>query len=355
MKSQELIFTNHVAETLDELVADLQPPKIFILVDVNTATFVLPRLQAESKAAAEAMVVTTKAGDVNKNLDSLTQIWKRLGENGATRDSMLVNVGGGVVTDMGAFAAATFKRGMTMVNIPTTLLGAVDASVGGKTGINFNNLKNQIGVFRNAEAVIISTTFFNTLTGEELRSGYAEMLKHGLLSSAKAYHALLRANPSDIDPEAMLKLLKESVLVKKTIVDQDPEESGLRRALNLGHTAGHAFETLALDRKSPIPHGYAVAYGLIVALVLSHMELGFPSDELNRFAAYVKENYGPFNFSCDDYPALLKSMSQDKKNHSADQINFTLLKGVGDVAIDQVLAVADIKNALDITRDLMGV
>lgn len=355
MKSQELIFTNHVAKTLDKIASELNPSKVFILVDVNTQSFVLPRLQAESAVAADAVVITTKAGDANKNLDSLSMIWKRLGENGATRDSLLVNVGGGVVTDMGAFAAATFKRGMSFINVPTTLLGAVDASVGGKTGINFNNLKNQIGVFRNAETVIISTTFFNTLTSDELRSGYAEMLKHGLLSSKKTYDDLLKAKVSDMDPDHLLKLLEESVLVKKNVVDNDPEEAGMRRALNLGHTAGHAFETLALERKSPIPHGFAVAHGLVTELVLSHLLLKFPSDELHRFAAYVNETYGPFEFTCDDYPRLLSYMSQDKKNRSADHINFTLLKEIGDVKIDCIVAPDDIRNALDITRDLMGI
>lgn len=355
MNSQELIFTNNVGDTIDAIVDKCAPAKVFVLVDVNTATFVLPRLQALSKAVDAATVITVKAGDMHKNLDSTQAIWKRLGEEGATRHSLLINVGGGVVTDMGAFAAATFKRGIPFINLPTTLLGAVDASVGGKTGINFGNLKNEIGVFRQADAVIVSTLFFNTLTSEELRSGYAEMLKHALLKDEASVDALLEAHVADIDPDTLLQLLRDSVLVKKNVVDTDPEEKGIRKALNLGHTAGHAFESLALERKSPIPHGYAVAYGLVTDLVLSHTRLSFPSAQLHRFASYIKENYAGFTFSCDDYPRLINLMRHDKKNLSSDSINFTLLKNIGDVQIDCVVGEEDIKTALDITRDLLGI
>lgn len=352
---QNLIFTNKVAETIDAIVSECAPSKTFVLVDFNTASFVLPRLQAESKAVESAEIITVKAGDINKNLDSLQAIWKRLTAAGCTRDSLLINVGGGVVTDIGAFAAATFKRGIRFVNVATTLLGAVDASVGGKTGINFNNLKNQIGTFCEAETVIVSTTFFNTLTDTELRSGYAEMIKHALLSSKKSLKDLLSADVTEIDLEALLPLLEESVMVKKSVVEKDPTEKGTRRTLNFGHTAGHAFESLAMERKSPISHGYAVAYGMIVSLVLSHMKLGFPSETLQSVAKYIVKNYGIYDFTCDDYPKLLEYMGQDKKNHVAGEINFTLLKDVGKPEIDCVVGNDEIKTAFDITRDLMGI
>lgn len=355
MNSQELLFTNNVGDAIDTIVGTINPVKVFVLVDVNTASFVLPRLMELSKTVAEATVITVKAGDMHKNLESTQTIWKRLGEEGATRHSLLINVGGGVVTDMGAFAAATFKRGISFINLPTTLLGAVDASVGGKTGINFGNLKNEIGVFRQADTVIVSTLFFNTLTSEELRSGYAEMLKHALLENKAAFDRLLERHVGDFDPDTLLQLLEQSVLVKKGIVDSDPEEKSLRKSLNLGHTAGHAFESLALERKSPIPHGYAVAYGLVTELVLSHMKFSFPSDILHRFAAYVREVYAGFDFTCDDYPRLIELMRHDKKNLSAEDINFTLLSDIGDVRIDCVAGEEDIKAALDITRDLLGI
>lgn len=355
MKHQELIFTNDVTSNIDALIEKYNPSKVFVLVDENTNKMVLPQLVAQSMAVANASVITIKAGDINKNIESLMHIWSSLVEGGATRKSMLINLGGGVVTDIGGFAGASFKRGIRFVNIPTTLLSAVDAAVGGKTGINFNGYKNEIGAFCEAEVVIISTRYFSTLSSEELLSGYAEMLKHGLISNAEIYNRLLARDVANIDADSLLQLLQESVMVKKRIVEEDPTEKGIRRALNLGHTAGHAFESLALQRKSPIPHGYAVAWGLVVELVLSHMQLQFPSNELTRLATYIYDNYGAFNVTCDDYPALIEFMRHDKKNDSANEINFTMLKQVGDIHIDCVASEEDIKTALDIYRDFMHI
>lgn len=355
MKHQDLIFSNDVASHLDALVKRYSPSKLFVLVDSNTHECVLPQLITESKAITQAKVISIEAGDTNKNIESLMHIWAQLVEGGATRKSMMINLGGGVVTDIGGFAGATFKRGIRFVNIPTTLLSAVDAAVGGKTGINFHCFKNEIGAFCEAEAVIISTRFLDTLSSEELLSGYAEMLKHGLISNVDTYNRLLAKDVANIDTDEMLQLLEESVMVKKRIVEEDPTEKGIRRALNLGHTAGHAFESLALQRKSPIPHGYAVAWGLVVELILSHMQLKFPSIELTRLATYIYENYGAFHITCDDYDALIEFMRHDKKNDSANAINFTMLKQVGDIHIDCIAPEDDIKTALDIYRDFMHI
>ena len=355
MKHQDLIFSNDVASHLDALVEKYNPSTLFVLVDSNTHECVLPQLITESKAITQAKVISIEAGDTNKNIESLMHIWAQLVENSATRKSMLINLGGGVVTDIGGFAGATFKRGIRFVNIPTTLLSAVDAAVGGKTGINFHGFKNEIGAFCEAEAVIISTRFLETLSSEELLSGYAEMLKHGLISNVDTYNRLLAKDVANIDTEEMLQLLEESVMVKKRIVEEDPTEKGIRRALNLGHTAGHAFESLALQRKSPIPHGYAVAWGLVVELILSHMQLKFTSIELTRLATYIYENYGAFHITCDDYDALIEFMRHDKKNDSANAINFTMLKQVGDIHIDCIAPEDDIKTALDIYRDFMHI
>ena len=252
MKHQSLIFTNLVASTLDKTIKELSPNGIFVLVDENTEKYVLPRIKSESVAIATAPVIKIKAGDTNKNIEALAHVWKQLGDSGATRSSLLVNIGGGMVTDLGAFAASTFKRGIRFINIPTTLLAAVDASVGGKTGINFNGLKNEVGTFCEADTVIISTSFFNTLPAEELKSGYAEMLKHALLTSADEFNALTTTDITLLQEDELLDLLRRSVEVKRRIVVEDPHEHGLRRALNLGHTAGHAFETMAMERKKPI-------------------------------------------------------------------------------------------------------
>lgn len=349
-----LVFTNHVADTLDRFVEEVSPSSVHVLVDVNTEAFVLPLLQAESKAVADAKVIKVKAGEMFKNLDSLTSIWKQLGDGDANRKSLLVNLGGGVITDMGAFAAATFKRGIAFVNVPTTLLCAVDACVGGKSGINFNGLKNEVGMFREADLAIISTLYFNTLTSQELLSGYAEMLKHALVSSTALTDKILSYDVTNYNPDSLLHLLEESVAVKRKYVEADYDDRGARRALNLGHTIGHAFESLALERKSPLPHGYAVAFGMVGSLVLSRMKFDFPSEILNSYVAYVRRHYGAFEISCDDYKRLLGFMHRDKKNDRPDRINFALLKAPGEVEIDVPVTDDDITAALDIYRDLLG-
>lgn len=355
--NQKLIFTNLVGEALDTLVADLGNPPVYVIADVNTNQCVMPVLMEQSQTVARAPKIIIKAGDMNKNLDNVQSVWKALHDAGATRGSVVVNVGGGVVTDLGGFAAATFKRGMRVVNVPTTLLGAVDASVGGKTGINFNGYKNEIGTFTEPEASIISTGFFVTLPQQELLSGYAEMLKHALLENREELSRLLNYSVvyPIFNPDTLLPLIESTVQVKSRIVEADFREAGARKALNLGHTAGHAFESLALRRQSPLAHGFAVAQGLVVSLVLSHIKLGFPSDVLHTFAGYVRTNYNAFSFTCDDYPELLRYMAADKKNTEPGKVAFTLLADVGDVRIDQQLADDDIKSALDIYRDLMGI
>lgn len=353
---QQLIFTNRPGEALDGLVAEMNPSSVFVITDRTVMAHVIPALSSMSTAVAGAEKVVCEPSDVNKTIGSLSEIWRQLGSKGATRSSLVINAGGGMVTDMGGFAAATFKRGMPFINVPTTLLAAVDASVGGKTGINFNGLKNEIGVFAEAEASVISTIFFDTLPDSELLSGYAEMLKHALLESREAFTGLLAysIDARSLNHGYLLRLLESNVGVKRRIVEADLHEHGLRKALNLGHTAGHAFESLAMRRSTPVPHGYAVAWGLIVELVLSHMELGFPAEALHQLASYVRSEYGAFAISCKDYPELLELMSHDKKNLSPDHIIFTLLGDAGDVKTDCCVGTDRIKAALDIYCDLTG-
>lgn len=352
---EKIIFTNLVGEALDDLIESAGAPQVVIVADTNTAQYVLPVLSNESRTAASAKVITIPDGDANKNLESLASLWKQLSDMQATRKTLVVNLGGGVVSDLSGFAAASYKRGMRCVNIPTTVLAAVDASVGGKTGINFNGLKNQIGAFAEPEAVIISSIYFNTLPQQEILSGYAEMLKHGLLEDEATLGKLLAYSPvyPVFDSKAILPLIEASVGVKSRIVEQDPTEQGIRKALNLGHTIGHAFEAYSYARKSPIAHGYAVAWGLVAELVLSHMKLGFPSDTVHKVADYVLTNYGAFAIDCNDYPALIAAMRQDKKNAVADKINFTLLESVGHPQIDCTATEKEIGSALDIYRDLL--
>ena len=254
-----------------------------------------------------------------------------------------------MVTDLGGFAASTFKRGVKFINIPTTLLSMVDASVGGKTGINFGGLKNEIGVFNNANAVILDTEFLKTMDNDNLCSGYAEMLKHGLISTTEAWAELLAFDIHRPDLDALRGMVARSVAVKERIVEADPTEKGIRKALNLGHTAGHAFESFALKR-TPVLHGYAVAWGMICELYLSVQKTGFPAEKMYQTVNYIKEHYGKMVFTCNDYEELLEWMTHDKKNTSGT-INFTLLGEVGDIRINQTASKEEIFQALDFYRE----
>lgn len=343
---QQIVYSNNVEDTLDQLLASLEPASVHVVTDANVEPLV-------SGLLPDVPRIVIPAGDTSKTIETAACVWQGLIEGGATRKSVVVNVGGGMVTDLGGFCASTFKRGVRFVNVPTTLLGAVDAAVGGKTGVNFRSLKNEIGVFREAEAVVISTRFFTTLPHMELMSGFAEMIKHGLLHSPQLLADTLAVDPADT--VALLPLLRESVRVKQSVVKADPTERGVRRALNLGHTAGHAFESHAMLSGRAVPHGYAVAWGLVVELVLSRMLAGLPSATLQAVAGYVRENYGVPQIGCDDYSSLLGLMAHDKKNESVGQINFTLMAEAGRPLTGQVVGSETIIAALDIFRDLMSV
>ena len=353
MQHQNILFTNNVSDAITSILKDKKFNRLFVITDSNTRQHVLPLL-ADNSFIAEAVNVNIEPGDIHKNLDSLASVWQQIGEAGGTRHSMVINLGGGVVTDLGGFAASTFKRGIPFINIPTTLLSAVDAAIGGKTGINFRGLKNEIGVFNEASDVIISTAFLATLPIEEVKSGYAEMLKHGLLKGQSTFDALLNYDITSGDPDHLLTLLQESVEIKADVVRQDPHEHGIRRALNLGHTAGHAFESYAMQRNAPIAHGYAVAWGLVIDAVLSHIVCHFDSKLIYRIADYVLKNYGAFHFTCDDYDALLELMRHDKKSQHGE-INCTLLGAPGDIRIDCEIAPNTMKEAFDLYRDLMHI
>ena len=342
---QNLIFTNDVEATLKQLATGENHNMTVRIADVNTARL-LP---------APPHLIIIPDGDDNKTLATVTRVWDEMERLGVTRHSLVVNLGGGMVCDLGGFAAATFKRGVRFINVPTTLLGAVDAAVGGKTGFNHNGLKNEIGAFAPASDVIISTCFFDSLPAQEMKSGFAEVIKHAMLSDRNEFLRLLDHDfNTPIHHDDMLERLRHSVKVKVDIVARDPNEQGERKALNLGHTAGHAFESLAMKRGKPVPHGYAVAWGLVAEAVLSHMLLKFPSDDVHRLGNFVRDNYRDFPFTCDDYDELLDLMRHDKKSRDGE-ITCTLLTAIGNYHIDQTVNPDDVTAALDILRDLLGV
>lgn len=343
-----VVISNNIKAAVTEAVEKVAHDKVFLLTDETTEQLCKPLIQ-DVPCMNEATSIVIGATDTNKNLNTLAQVWTGLSNGGGSRHSLMVNLGGGMVTDLGGFAASTFKRGIPYINIPTTLLSMVDASVGGKTGINFNGLKNEIGVFRAPGTVIIDTEFLRTLDHENILSGYAEMLKHGLISNSATFAKLLAFNLDDVDYRLLGEMVGESVAVKERIVEADPLEHGIRKALNLGHTFGHAFESWALTRK-PYLHGYAVAWGLICELYLSVIKTGFPTETMRQVVRFIKENYGVLAITCDDYPELYAFMTHDKKNE-AGIINFTLLGEVGDIRINQTATKDEIYETLDFFRE----
>ncbi|MDP4239001.1 MAG: 3-dehydroquinate synthase [Bacteroidota bacterium] len=346
--SRTKICTDLTSE-LNRLIGDQTPESIFVLTDDTTWRLCLPALLLSEKLKG-CHVITLLSGDEHKNINSAVEIWKYLSENGATRKSLMINLGGGMITDIGGFTASTFKRGIRYINVSTTLLGAVDAATGGKTGINFQGLKNEIGVFAPADAVLISIDFFRTLDDQNLRSGYAEMVKHALIDTQEEWDRVLKFDLEDIDFDELKSLLERTIRIKERIVEQDPREANIRKALNLGHTFGHAFESWSYKTGKPALHGYAVMWGLLCELYLSHVKLNFPKAELLRLKYLMKEYYGFFNFSCKEYEPLFEIMTHDKKNDSKE-INFTLLAGIGDIRINQIASKEEIFECFDFYRE----
>ena len=307
MSKQEVILCESLETSLGRAIERCPHDKLFILTDEHTQRLCLPSLK-EVSFLKDAVEICIGAEDVHKTLETLASVWMALSQQGATRHSLLINLGGGMVTDLGGFAAATFKRGISYISL--------DAQ-----------------------------NFF---------SGYAEMLKHGLISNTAHWVELLDFNTNNIDYAYLKNMVGRSVQVKEDIVEQDPFERGIRKALNLGHTAGHAFESLALAENRPVLHGYAVAWGIVCELYLSHLKVGFPKDKMRQTIQFIKENYGSFAFDCKQYEQLYAFMQHDKKNTSGT-VNFTLLKEIGDICINQTADKDTIFEMLDFYRECMGV
>ncbi|MDL2256807.1 3-dehydroquinate synthase [Bacteroidales bacterium OttesenSCG-928-I14] len=347
---QQIILSDTIVNDLAKLLRTLSYDGLYLLLDTNTEAYCLPIVESMPEIAW-AKKISIPSGDENKKIENVEKVWQFLSDNEASRKSIMIILGGGMLTDLGGFAAATFKRGMRFINIPTTLLGAVDAAVGGKTGFNFSGLKNEIGVFASAIAVLIDSNFFRSLDYRNILSGYSEMIKHALLYSSEDLVRVLSFDVEEIDYTLLNELLYASIKIKERIVEEDPEEQGLRKALNLGHTFGHAFESLSYEKNQPMLHGYAVAWGLIAELYLSFMKLDFNKDTFSKVFRFIKEHYGSFPFACGDYESLYELMKHDKKNESGI-INFTLLRGIGEIELDQTATYAEIEEVLDFCASL---
>lgn len=337
-----IVFTRNASAELRRILTDVASPDIFVLVDNNSRNYCLERLNIGYVPAEH--IITIPEGEHNKTVESVVDIWQSLSALGARRNSVLVNIGGGLITDIGGFAASCFKRGIRCINIPSTLLAQVDASVGGKTGINFNDLKNEIGTFTIPEEVIIDNIFLATLPERQVLSGFAEMLKHALLADEDHLAEAMQVDLSKVADEDFFELIKKSVAVKAAIVQSDPREKGLRKALNFGHTVGHAIESIAIRKNLEIYHGDAVAYGMIAELYLSVKLLGFDEKHYEAVRKFIRGKY-PVYHPVDEPEELYELMLHDKKNEH-DGVNFTLLRRPGEVIIDQYCSRNEIIEAL---------
>lgn len=324
-------FKEKAYTALNEHLKDANYSKIFILVDENTHDLCLPQFMAEINGDYSYEIIEIEAGEIHKNIETCTQVWEAMSELDADRKSLMINVGGGVITDMGGFIASCFKRGIPFINVPTTLLAMVDASIGGKTGIDLGALKNQIGVINQPQMVLVISEFLNTLEERQLQSGFAEMLKHGLIKDKKYWSELkLLSNFELIDD-----FIYHSILIKNDVVLQDPTEQNLRKILNFGHTLGHAIESyfLVSESQKTLLHGEAIAIGMVLEAYLSRELTGLSENELEDIKATFLKRYKKVVFSEDDIQAILGLMKFDKKN-SHGNINFVLLKSIGNPEID---------------------
>lgn len=349
-----IVATDTPGRAIDEIVWKTAPSSTVIITDRNVEEKVLSRLEG-SRVITESQRIVLEPGEANKDLRSLAEVWWSLSTGGHTRQSLVLCIGGGMVTDIGGFAAATFKRGVRHINVPTTLLGAVDAAIGGKTGIDLGEMKNEVGTFRMPQSVIVSASFFATLPQEELLSGYGEMLKTGMIASPELYYDLCDTDRVLSDPRLLETLASECARFKSHIVATDPWERGLRKILNLGHTAGHAFESLALSKGTPIPHGIAVAYGLLTALIASKIKFDFPTPLIQTYTySVLKPLFPPLPAGCADRDRLMEIMAGDKKNTRHGEVAFSLLRGFGDAVPDVVLNTRELDTALDLTFEMLG-
>lgn len=299
--------------------------KIFVFADTNTSELCLPLFREMMDDFNGFDLIETDPGEENKNIDFCIGIWKTLLDFGADRKCLMINLGGGVITDMGGFVASTYKRGIDFINIPTTLLSQVDASVGGKTGIDVDNVKNMVGTFTLPESVFIETKFLRTLQQRELLSGFAEMIKHGLIVDRTYYNDLKSSDYLQISAQAIYR----SVEIKNEVVTEDPHEKGLRKILNYGHTIGHAVETYSLINDArPLTHGEAIAVGMICEAFLSSNNNTLSADDLKDIADYISTLYPAYRIKEESFKQLLEFMQSDKKNENG-QIMFSLLSTIG--------------------------
>jgi len=336
------IYFNSITNGLDEFISAGKYSRFFILTDEHTGKFCLPYITERLRNNPDFDLIEISAGEESKSIDFCVGIWKNLIDFDADRNALLINLGGGVVTDLGGFAASTYKRGIDFIHIPTTLLSQVDASVGGKTGIDIFNLKNIIGTFTQPKAVFIEHAFLATLPERQIRSGMAEMLKHGLIADAAYWEVLKSSDLSDPTDT----LVCESIKIKNQVVIADPKERGLRKTLNFGHTIGHAIESYSLDHDNdPLTHGEAIVAGMICETYLSHTKAGLPFEQMHEIVDFLLGHYGKYEMNEAIFPFLNNTMKKDKKNVNGN-INCSLLSYIGKSVIDNICTDEELVDSL---------
>jgi 3-dehydroquinate synthase len=330
-----------ISESLATFFAQNDYSHIAILVDEFTNKYCLPIIQ--DLLPTNFTKILIKSGEHHKNLATCERVWDRMTQANMDRHSLLVNLGGGVIGDLGGFCASTYKRGIDFIQIPTTLLAQVDASVGGKLGIDFHGLKNHIGVFQLPKTVLIDPKFIDTLSIQQKKSGFAEIIKHCLIRDAQEWNLIRQQSFEELD---LAKLIAHSVAIKEAVVLEDPKEAGLRKILNFGHTLGHAIETYLLDKgKRKILHGEAIAIGMIVEAFISHQRDLISLQELEEIESYLFENYGRVKLHAEEISKIISLTAQDKKN-KGKEIRFSLLTGIGDCGYDIPVSASEMKKAI---------
>jgi len=326
-------FNEKCYVSLNKHITDKNFSKIFILVDENTHQYCLPKFLENLETIKAIEIIEIESGEINKTIDTCIGVWNTLSELDADRKSLIINIGGGVITDLGGFVACTFKRGISYINVPTSLLSMVDASVGGKTGVDLGHLKNQIGVISNPNLVLIDTDYLDTLPKNQMRSGLAEMLKHGLITGENYWNEF--QNLSNLSLNDLDELIYESVIIKKNVVEEDPFENGLRKTLNFGHTLGHAIESyfLSNSNKKTLLHGEAIIIGMVLACYISTKLTGFSKETTLNIKTLFFSFYDKVEIKKTDYPAIIELLKYDKKNNHGN-INFVLLETIGKCKID---------------------
>ena len=325
------IYVGDIWDAFHAFLGEHDYSKFFIIVDENTKQHCLPIFK-NNTTLDKPVIIEIQSGEKHKNIHTCSFIWKQLIEANADRNALVINLGGGVIGDMGGFCAATYKRGIDFIQIPTTLLSDVDSSIGGKLGIDFADVKNSIGLFNNPQAVFIDPEFLKTLPEREIRSGYAEIIKHGLIADSELWGQLKNIN--NLNKVNWEPLLIPSLKIKKQIVEADPFEHNIRKTLNFGHTIGHAIESWALKSPQSLLHGEAIAAGMICETYLSTKTVGFSKESAEEVSAFILNIYGKYSLKNEYFSELIRLMKNDKKN-KAGKINFTALNAIGEATIDQ--------------------